>query len=411
MADVYIIGIGMTRFGRYLDSRLEAIARPAVEEALTDAGIGRSDVQAAFFANTAQGIVEGQHLVRGQLVLRALGFEHIPVMNIENACASASTALNAAFSYIASGQGDIALALGAEKMNAADRAKSFAIFDGAWDVHDVDASVSRLTALGKDLPLPAGAGQNSGKRSVFMDVYAALARYHMHRFGTTQRDIAEVSAKNHRHSALNPKAQYQDAMTADDVLAAREVSWPLTLPMCAPISDGAAAAIVCSAAKARELGATRAIRIAASVIGSGSDREPDDLDRHLCRLAANRAYEIAGVGPADMSVAEVHDASAFAELHQAELLGFSDIGDGARLVRNGDTALGGRIPINTSGGLESRGHPIGATGLAQVYELVMQLRGEAGPRQVDGARHAIAENGGGFHRYEEATACITILER
>ena len=411
MADVYIIGIGMTRFGRYLDSRLEAIARPAVEEALTDAGIGRGDVQAAFFANTAQGIVEGQHLVRGQLVLRALGFEHIPVMNIENACASASTALNAAFSYIASGQGDIALALGAEKMNAADRAKSFAIFDGAWDVHDVDASVSRLAALGKDLPLPAGAGQNSGKRSVFMDVYAALARYHMHRFGTTQRDIAEVSAKNHRHSALNPKAQYQDAMTADDVLAAREVSWPLTLPMCAPISDGAAAAIVCSAAKARELGATRAIRIAASVIGSGSDREPDDLDRHLCRLAANRAYEIAGVGPADMSVAEVHDASAFAELHQAELLGFSDIGDGARLVRNGDTALGGRIPINTSGGLESRGHPIGATGLAQVYELVMQLRGEAGTRQVDGARHAIAENGGGFHRYEEATACITILER
>ena len=411
MADVYIIGIGMTRFGRYLDSRLEAIARPAVEEALTGAGIGRGDVQAAFFANTAQGIVEGQHLVRGQLVLRALGFEHIPVMNIENACASASTALNAAFSYIASGQGDIALALGAEKMNAADRAKSFAIFDGAWDVHDVDASVSRLAALGKDLPLPAGAGQNSGKRSVFMDVYAALARYHMHRFGTTQRDIAEVSAKNHRHSALNPKAQYQDAMTADDVLAAREVSWPLTLPMCAPISDGAAAAIVCSAAKARELGATRAIRIAASVIGSGSDREPDDLDRHLCRLAANRAYEIAGVGPADMSVAEVHDASAFAELHQAELLGFSDIGDGARLVRNGDTALGGRIPINTSGGLESRGHPIGATGLAQVYELVMQLRGEAGPRQVDGARHAIAENGGGFHRYEEATACITILER
>ncbi|WP_439572158.1 thiolase family protein [Phreatobacter sp.] len=411
MAEVFIIGIGMTRFGRYLDDRLEAIARPAVEEALTDAGIGRGDIQAAFFANTAQGVVEGQHLVRGQLALRALGFEHIPVMNVENACASASTALNAAFAYIASGQGDIALALGAEKMNATDRAKSFAIFDGAWDVHDVDASVSRLAALGKDLPLPAGAGQNSGKRSVFMDVYAALARYHMHRFGTTQRDIAEVSAKNHRHSSLNPKAQYQDAMTADDVLAAREVSWPLTLPMCAPISDGAAAAIVCSAAKARELGATRAIRIAASVIGSGSDREADDLDHHLCRLAANRAYDIAGVGPADMSVAEVHDASAFAELHQAELLGFSDIGDGARLVRNGDTALGGRIPINTSGGLESRGHPIGATGLAQIYELVMQLRGEAGPRQVDGARHAIAENGGGFHRYEEATACITILER
>lgn len=411
MTEVHIIGVGMTRFGRYLDQDLAAIARPAVDEALADAGITRGDVEAAFFANTAQGVVEGQHLVRGQLVLRALGFETIPVLNVENACASASTALNAAFAYVASGQGDVALALGAEKMNAADREKSFAIFDGAWDVHDVDASISRLTALGKDLALPPGAGQNGGKRSVFMDVYAALARYHMHRFGTTQRDIAEVSAKNHRHSSLNPKAQYQDAMSADDVLAAREVSWPLTLPMCAPISDGAAAAIVCSARKARELGASRAIRIAASVIGSGSDRAADDLDRHLCRLAAAKAYEKAGVGPAQMGLAEVHDASAFAELHQAELLGFCPIGEGGRLARDGDTALGGCIPINVSGGLESRGHPIGATGLAQIYELVTQLRGEAGPRQVEGARHAIAENGGGFHRFEEATACITILER
>jgi acetyl-CoA acyltransferase len=411
MTDVYIIGVGMTRFGRYLDDRLESIARGAVEEAIADAGVAREDVQAAFFANTAQGVVEGQHLVRGQLVLRALGFEHIPVMNVENACASASTALNAAFSYVASGQGDVALAVGAEKMNSKDREKSFAIFDGAWDVHDVGGSIRRLTALGKDLALPPGAGQNSGKRSVFMDVYASLARYHMHRFGTTQRDIAEVSAKNHRHATLNPKAQYQDSMTADDVLAAREVSWPLTLPMCAPISDGAAAAVVCSAEKARALGATRAIRIAASVLASGSDREADDLERHLCRLASNRAYKIAGVGPADMSVAEVHDASAFAELHQAELLGFTPIGDGGRLVRDGETALGGRIPINVSGGLESRGHPIGATGLAQIYELVTQLRGEAGARQVEGAHHAIAENGGGFHHYEEATACITILER
>src|SRR6478752_5364492 len=138
MTDVYIIGVGMTRFGRYLDDRLESIARGAVEEAIADAGVAREDVQAAFFANTAQGVVEGQHLVRGQLVLRALGFEHIPVMNVENACASASTALNAALSYVASGQGDVALAVGAEKMNSKDREKSFAIFDGAWDVHDVD---------------------------------------------------------------------------------------------------------------------------------------------------------------------------------------------------------------------------------------------------------------------------------
>jgi acetyl-CoA acyltransferase len=178
MADVYIIGVGMTRFGRYLDDRLETIARGAVEEALSDAGVAREDVQAAFFANTAQGVVEGQHLVRGQLVLRALGFQHIPVMNVENACASASTALNAAFSYVASGQGDVALAVGAEKMNSKDREKSFAIFDGAWDVHNADGSVRRLTELGKDLPLPPGAGQNSGKRSVFMDLRVTGALSH-----------------------------------------------------------------------------------------------------------------------------------------------------------------------------------------------------------------------------------------
>jgi acetyl-CoA acetyltransferase len=411
MTEVYIIGVGMTRFGRYLDDRLETIARGAVDEALADASVERGDVQAAFFANTAQGVVEGQHSVRGQIVLRALGFEHIPVTNLENACASASTALNAAFAYIASGQGDIALALGAEKMNTKERERSFAIFDGGWDVHDVDANIRRLTELGKDLALPPGAGKNDGRRSVFMDVYSSLARYHMHRFGTTQRDIAAVSAKNHQHSSRNPKAQYQDSMTVDEVLAAREVSWPLTLPMCAPISDGAAAAIVCSAAKARELGVSRAVRIAATVMTSGSDRAPDDLERHLCRIGANRAYGIAGVGPADMSLAEVHDASAFAELLQSELLGFAPLGEGGRLVRDGETALGGRIPINVSGGLESRGHPVGATGLAQVYELVTQLRGEATGRQVEGARYAIAENGGGFHRYEEATACITILER
>lgn len=411
MAKAYIVGVGMTEFGRFLEKSVVSLAREAVDEALADCGLARDDIQAAFFANTAQGVVEGQHLVRGQIALRSIGFEGIPITNIENACASASTALNAALAYVASGQGDIALAVGAEKMNAADRARSFAIFDGAWDVHDVDASISRLAALGKDLPLPAGAGQNSGMRSVFMDVYASLARYHMHRFGTTQADIAAVAAKNHTHSSLNPKAQYRNAMTTDEVLTAREVSWPLTLPMCAPISDGAAAAIVCSEAKARQLGLTRAIRIAASVIRSGSDRAADDLDRHLCRLAADQAYEKAGLGPDDISVAEVHDATAFAELQQSELLRFCEFGEGGRLAREGATSLGGRIPINVSGGLESRGHPIGATGLAQIYELVTQLRHEAGDRQVEGAQVAIAENGGGFHRYEEASACITILQR
>ena len=331
--------------------------------------------------------------------------------NLENACASASTALHAAFAYIASGQGEIARALGAEKMNAREREKSFAIFDGGWDIHDIDANIKRLEDLGRRVPTPKSAATSDSKHSVFMDVYAALARYHMDRFGTTQRDIAAGSAKNHQHSSLNPKAQYQNSMTLDEVLAARDVSWPLTLPMCAPISDGAAAAIVCSASNARQLGISRAIRIAATVMTSGSDRAPDDLERHLCRIGANRAYDIAGVGPADMSLAEVHDASAFAELLQSQLLGFTPLGEGGGIARDGETTLGGRVPINVSGGLESRGHPVEATGLAQIYELVTQLRGEAKGRQVEDARHAIAENGGGFHRYEEATECFTILER
>lgn len=411
MPEVYIVGIGMTPFGKFLDTPLKALAAAAVEEALADAGLEKGDIQAAYFANAGQGAIDGQFMVGGQIALRAMGIQGIPVTNVENACASASTAVNAAVAAIRSGQADVVLAVGAEKMNSVDRKRSFAVFDGAWDVHAVDETVAGLMALGREMPLPPGAGQNGGQRSVFMDVYAALAKYHMHRFGTSQADIAAVAAKNHTHSRHNPKAQYQAAMSVDEVLAGREVSWPLTLPMCAPISDGAAAAILVSEAKAKELGLSRAVRIAASVLRAGSDRTADEVDRHVCHLAANTAYEIAGVGPEDVSVAEVHDASAFAEILQVEALGFCGFGEGGALARGGDTALGGRVPVNPSGGLESRGHPIGATGLAQIHELVTQLRGEAGGRQVAGARIGIAENGGGFQGVEEATACITILQR
>lgn len=410
MEKTYIIGVGMSHFGRFLDRSLADITGEAVTEALVDSGLTANDIGAAYFANSTQGVVEGQHLVRGQLALRKLGFQNLSVTNVENACASGSTALNSAIAYVASGQGDVALAVGADKMNAPDRARSFAIFDGAWDVSDVEGQISRLEQLGHAVQPPKREVEPS-QRSVFMDVYAALARFHMGTFGTTQVDIAYIAAKNHRHSVRNPKAQYRNDMTMEEVLAAREISWPLTLPMCAPISDGAAAAIVVSEKKARQIGLARAVHIAASVQAAGSDRAPEDLEHHICRRAVDKAYELSGIAPEDVSVVEVHDATAFAELQQAELLRLCPMGEGGRLASSGATTLGGRIPINVSGGLESRGHPIGATGLAQIYELVTQLRGEAGDSQVEGARVALAENGGGFHGYEEAVAVITLLQR
>jgi acetyl-CoA acetyltransferase len=246
-----------------------------------------------------------------------------------------------------------------------------------------------------------------------MDVYAAKARSHMMRYGTTQRQIAAVSAKNHRHSVHNPLSQYQKAYSIEDVLAASPITYPITTPMCSPISDGAAAAIVCTESGLRRLGLSRgrAIRILASVVRSGADRDPSDSKNAPTAVGSRLAYEKAGLGPDDISVAEVHDATAMGEIVHTEGLGFCAFGEGGAMAERGDTSLGGRIPVNPSGGLESRGHPIGATGLAQIHELVTQLRGEAGARQVEGARVALAQNGGGSIGYDEAASCITILAR
>ncbi|MFZ5779907.1 MAG: thiolase family protein [Pseudomonadota bacterium] len=409
MSDIYVIGVGMTRFGKFLDRSVKDLTRDAVEAALADAGVARESVGAAYFANASQSAMEGQYMVPGEIALRAMGFGEIPIVNVENACASASTAFQLAWMHLKAGQSDVALAVGAEKMYSADRAKSFAVFNGAWDVHDVEQLTGRLIELGRGVEPPPERALDNRQRSVFMDVYASLAKFHMKSFGMTERQLAVVAAKNHRHSTLNPLSQYRNDMTVEEVLAARTISWPLTLPMCAPISDGAAAAILVREEALERFDRSRAVKVCASVLASGSDRRPEELDKHICRRAARRAYEIAGVGPQDMSVAEVHDASAFAEILQAENLGFCGPGEGGSLAESGATALGGRIPINPSGGLESKGHPIGATGLGQIYELVTQLRGEAGARQVQGARFAIAENGGGFHGWEEAAAVITIL--
>lgn len=412
MEAVYVVGVGMTPFGRMLDVDIKTMTREAVEAALADAGIEADAIEAAFFANAAQGHMEKQHMVRGQIALRNMGIGGIPVVNVENACASGATALNLAITNLKAGANDVALAVGAEKLFSKDRALMFGSFDGAWDVADKDAIHARLMTLGEGVEVPEGSTSDK-PYSVFMDVYAAFSRFHMKTYGTTQRQIAAVAAKNHQHSVHNELSQFREPFTVDEVLAAPPITYPLTLPMCSPISDGAAAAILMTEAGMKRYGIdkARAVKVLASVIQTGSDRDPAEVDRHVTALAAKRAYEKAGIGPDDVSVAEVHDATAMGEIIQIENLGFVPFGEGGPASERGETAIGGRIPVNPSGGLESKGHPVGATGIGQVYELVSQLRGEAGPRQVEGARIAIAENGGGLHGIEEAVACITILAR
>ncbi|MBB5048075.1 acetyl-CoA acetyltransferase [Rhodopseudomonas rhenobacensis] len=404
--DIYVIGVSMTRFGKFLDRSVKSLVAEAVTGALADAGAALTDIGAAYYANTTQGIIDGQLLVRGQVALRPLGFATIPIVNVENACASGTTALQQAMFALKAGMSDVAIAVGVEKMYDADKVKSNKVFEGGWDVAEVDDLMARLMGIGDGVQVPADA---AAVPSPFMELYASLTRGHMKAFGTTQRQIATVSAKNHHHSTMNPLSQYQNDITVDEVLQARGIQWPLTLPMCAPISDGASAVILCRKEALSRFPDARPIRLLSCVLTSGSDRDWTNFERHMCRIAANQAYQQAGVGPNDMSVAEVHDASAFAEIIQTENLGFCELGQGGWIAERGETSLGGRIPVNPSGGLESKGHPIAATGLAQIYELTQQLRGTAGLRQVEGARFGIAENGGGFHGVEEAAACVTIL--
>ena len=409
MREVYIVGVGMTHFGRHLERSEKQLTAAAVDAALRDAGCERGWIGAAFHGNCGQGYMQGQHMVRGQVALLPLGLQGIPVVNVENACATASTAFHMALSYVRSGAVDVALAVGTEKMYSTDKAKMFGVFDSGWDIERAAETRAGFVAMGEGLELPPGS-TSPKPYSPFMDVYAGFARLYMRRFGITPRQLAVIAAKNHTHAAHNERAQFRDAMTPDEVLAAPPITYPLTLPMCSPISDGSAAAIVCSAdaIAAHGFDRRRAVRVLASVMRSASARAAEDLEHHLSRLAARAAYEQAGIGPGDVHVAEVHDATAMGELMQTEMLGLCGLGEGGALAESGATRIGGRIPVNPSGGLESKGHPIGATGLGQIFELVGQLRGECGARQVEGARIAIQENGGGIWGIEESAAHVGI---
>ena len=410
MNQVYIVGIGMTPLGKHLDKSVKQLTGLALQAALQDADCTLEAIQSAWFANTRQGILEGQHGIRGQAALRANGVQGIPIINCDNACASSSTAFNQAYAALKAEQCDVALVVGAEKMNFPEKRElMFEAFMGGMDCEIAPAQLRALQALSAELPVPDTG--DTGQRSIFMDSYAAMARHYMLLYGATQKQLAAVAAKNHWHSQFNPLAQYRTPMSIEEVLADKLVSWPLTRAMCAPISDGAAALIMCSERALHRFNASRAVKIRATRLATGIRRAPDDFAHHVGKLAADAAYEIAGVAPADLDVVEVHDASAFAEIRHVENLSLCGFGEAAAMAERGETTLGGRIPVNVSGGLVSKGHPIAATGAIQIHELVTQLRGEAGARQVEGARLAAAENGGGFYDGEEAVAAVTILEK
>lgn len=407
--DALIAGVGMTRFGKFLETGLKALGAEAVQAALADAGVDAGALEAAFVGNAAAGLVTGQECIRGQVILRSIGIGRIPVVNVENACASASTALHQACAMVSAGYYDIVLALGVEKLYSTDKRKTFGAFSGAVDVEVVGAILEALrqnaVAQGAET---AGSGAGE-KRSMFMDIYAAAARAHMQRYGTTVEQFAGVAAKNSFHGSLNPRAQFREALSVADVLAAPMVAEPLTRPMCSPIGDGAAAVVVVSDRKARALGIRNPVRVVASVLHSGWDHGTDEPG--TAEVCAMEAYEQAGLGPADLNVIECHDASAPAELMTYESLGLCPKGEGGKLIDSGDTRLGGRIPVNPSGGLLRKGHPVGATGIAQIVELTEQLQGRSGARQVPNARVALAHNGGGAIGTDAAAMCVTILRR
>ncbi len=407
--NAYLAGVGMTHFGKYLDTGLKALGGEAVHAALADAGIAADDLQAAWVGNAAAGLITGQECIRGEVVLRGIGIGRLPVVNVENACASASTALNQAAAMVTAGVYDMVLALGVEKMYSTDKARTFRAFSGGVDVEaleEIMAALQKNAAEGGATAAASGAGK---KRSMFMDIYAAGARRHMKAYGTTAEQFAAISAKNSFHGSMNPRAQFREALTVEDVLNSPMIAEPLTRPMCSPVGDGAAAAVIVSERKAKEMGLANPVRIVSSVLRSGWDRGPEDDG--LSEVCAREAYEEAGIGPEDVDVAEVHDASAPAELFAYESIGFCPKGEGGRLIEEGATRLGGRLPVNTSGGLLRKGHPVGATGIAQVVELTEQLQGRCGDRQVEGARVALAHNGGGNIGIDAAALCVTILQR
>jgi acetyl-CoA acetyltransferase len=381
MLEVAISGVGMTTFGRHLDRSLRSLSEEALGAALADSGLRPEDVDVVYYSNSAAGLITGQEMIRGEVALREMPLGGVPMVNVDNACASGGTAAHLAWMAVASGYAETAVAVGAEKLFHEDKSLSFAAIESGTD-------------LSVDLGDPV-------EGSIMMSAYAAKARGFASRHGAIDDALADIAIKNRRHAGANERAQFTKAIDRDDVAASRVVAEPLHLLTCSPLTDGAAAAVF----RRADQGEERAVEIKATVLRSYS------TEGEIARRAADAAYAQAGTTAEEVSLFALHDACAFAELQQYEQIGIAGPGAAPELVAAGQTAIGGRFPVNTDGGLMSRGHALGATGLAQLFELVTQLRGEAGERQVTGADRAFALNCGGWMGDDYAAASAVVLEK
>ena len=424
---VYIIGVGMTPIVKQ-GGPYEQMCRTAISEAIEDAGLNYEGDKAAiggiWYGNCGQGMLTSQHSVRGQVILRRLGFQCMPVVNVENACATATTALNQAIQHVLAGASDLALAVGIEKIMpdlttlddhpeiaAAIPHMGLASF---WVGCEQDRKQQYIEKWRKEksetLGIPYEQTDVGKDRSPFMDYYAVKALKLMQKYGYTQEQLARICAKTHHHSTMNPKAQYRKDFTWEEVMNDKPITYPLTRPLCAPTGEGCAAAVVCSDRYLKTHPQVKdPLLVLASVLVSGRDR--GDFEQDISGRGAAIAFRQAGLGPKDIDVLELHDATTFGEIFQTAQAGFCRPEDAGAYCASGATALGGELPTNVSGGLISRGHPVGCTGLAQVYEIAAQLRGRAGDRQVQKAKVGMNINGGGLIGVEEAALGVHILRK
>lgn len=375
-ANVYILGGAMTPFGKHLDKSAEVLAQTAVMDALKDADVGRSEIGAAYIGSVYQGSLSGQR------VLKDLGMTGMPIYNLENACSSGATALSQACLAVAVGQVDTALVVGVEKLSSRGSGPL------ALDTGDPE--------IEQGLTMPA--------------LYAMRTRAYLDKHGGRMDQVVQVTVKNRKHAAKNQYAQFRTLCTVDEVMASRPIADPITLLQMCPNADGAAAVIV--SRKPSSSSARKKVRVLSSVVTSGkfSQGFRDLTVPEISIRAARSAYEMAGIGPEDVDLAEVHDAASIAEVIYYEALGFCESGEGLSFLERGETTIGGKIPVNPSGGLLCRGHPLGATGVAQVVEIMWHLTGQAGERQVEGAKIGLAHcTGGGIWGVDNGACSIHVL--